>query len=122
MLRHDSDNPGATPEVVRALLAASAEASHAASLAREGFQALRQRDLCGWETWTRKILAEPDCELKRFAHNLLKEQAALHNTFTLACSNGPTEGHINRVKLIKRSMYGRASFKLLRNKVLYPPA
>lgn len=33
-------------------------------------------------------------------------------------SNGPVEGQVNRLKLIKRSMYGRASFDLLRQRVL----
>jgi transposase len=32
--------------------------------------------------------------------------------------NGQTEGQVNRLKMIKRSMYGRVSFKLLRLKVL----
>ena len=36
-------------------------------------------------------------------------------------SDGPTEGHITRLKLIKRSMYGRAKFDLLRLRVLYRP-
>ena len=35
-------------------------------------------------------------------------------------SNGPVEGHVNRLKLIKRSMYGRAKFDLLRLRVLHP--
>ena len=34
-------------------------------------------------------------------------------------SNGPVEGHIDRLKLIKRSMYGRAGFDLLRQRVLH---
>jgi transposase len=33
-------------------------------------------------------------------------------------SNGPVEGHVHRLKLIKRQMYGRASFNLLRARVL----
>jgi transposase len=33
--------------------------------------------------------------------------------------NGPLEGHVNRLKLIKRSMFGRAKFDLLRLRVLY---
>jgi transposase len=33
-------------------------------------------------------------------------------------SNGPVEGHVNRLKLIKRPMFGRASFELLRRRVL----
>ncbi|TXM96366.1 transposase, partial [Methylobacterium sp. WL64] len=35
-------------------------------------------------------------------------------------SNGPVEGQVNRLKLIKRSMYGRAGFDLLRQRVLHP--
>jgi hypothetical protein len=35
---------------------------------------------------------------------------------------GPLEGHVNRLQLIKRSMYGRAKFDLLRLRVLYHPA
>jgi len=38
--------------------------------------------------------------------------------FLLPWSNGPVEGHINRVKLIKRQGYGRAKFDLLRQRVL----
>ena len=34
-------------------------------------------------------------------------------------SNGPTEGHVNRLKLFKRQMYGRAQLDLLRQRVLY---
>jgi transposase len=35
-------------------------------------------------------------------------------------SNGQTEGQVNRLKFLKRQMYGRANFDLLRLKVLYP--
>ena len=38
---------------------------------------------------------------------------------TEAWSNGPTEGHVNKLKLIKRQMYGRAKFDLLRQRVLH---
>jgi transposase len=37
------------------------------------------------------------------------------------CLNGATEGHVNRLKFIKRQIYGLASFELLRQKVLYNP-
>jgi transposase len=37
---------------------------------------------------------------------------------SLPYSNGPTEGHVNRIKMIKRQMYGRASLDLLRKRVL----
>ena len=45
--------------------------------------------------------------------------AAVLAGLTLPWSNGPLEGHVNRLKLIKRSMYGRAEFDLLKLRVLY---
>ena len=38
--------------------------------------------------------------------------------YQLRCSNGAVEGHVNRIKSIKRQMYGRASFEVLRKKVI----
>ena len=55
----------------------------------------------------------------RFVRRLLKEAEGLRNACERTESNGPVEGHVNRLKLIKRTMYGRASFDLLRIKVLY---
>ncbi len=57
-------------------------------------------------------------ELETFAQGMLRDLPAVKAAFTLSYSNGPTEGHINRLKLIKRSMYGRGSFELLRQRVL----
>jgi transposase len=57
-------------------------------------------------------------ELANFAQGLEKEGSALHASLTLSYSNGPVEGKINKLKSIKRSMYGRAGFPLLRQKVL----
>jgi transposase len=43
-------------------------------------------------------------------------------TMTLPYSQGQTEGRINKLKLVKRSMYGRGNFDLLRQRVLYASA
>jgi len=48
--------------------------------------------------------------------------AAIRAALTLLWSNGPVEGTINRLKMIKRSMYGRAKLDLLRQRVLVRPA
>jgi len=45
-------------------------------------------------------------------------KAAVRAAFTLPWSNGQTEGHVNRLKFLKRQMYGRASVELLRLRVL----
>ena len=56
--------------------------------------------------------------LRDFARGLKREQSTVEAALTLPHSNGQTEGQINRLKLIKRSMYGRAGFDLLRQRVL----
>jgi transposase len=57
--------------------------------------------------------------LKGFVMGLQKDYAAVKAGLTEAWSNGQTEAHVQRLKLLKRSMYGRASFALLRKRVLY---
>jgi transposase len=58
-------------------------------------------------------------ELRRFAAGLRQDDAAVRAAFTLPWSNGQVEGQVNRLKLINRTMYGRASFELLRRRVLH---
>ena len=58
--------------------------------------------------------------LKRFAASLQRDAGALANAIALPWSTGPAEGQISRLKTIKRSMYGRAGFELLRQRVLNP--
>jgi transposase len=55
---------------------------------------------------------------KGFAGSLRQDRDAIHAALTLPWSTGPVEGQINRLKVIKRSMYGRAGFDLLRHRVL----
>jgi hypothetical protein len=55
-----------------------------------------------------------------FAQGLREDLAAITAGLTLPWSNGPVEGHVNRLKLRKRQGYGRAGFALLRHRVLLP--
>ena len=57
-------------------------------------------------------------ELAVFADGLLQDHEAVKAALTLEWSNGQVEGQINRLKMIKRQMYGRAGFELLRRRVL----
>jgi len=79
---------------------------------------LRQRDLPGLSAWIIEVNASAFPSLKAFATGLLNDWDAVRAAFTLPFSNGLTEGHVNRLKTIKRTMYGRASFDLLRLRVL----
>jgi transposase len=56
--------------------------------------------------------------LARFARGLQTDLAAVTEGLTLSWSNGPVEGQITRLKLLKRQGYGRAGFALLRQRVL----
>jgi transposase len=53
-----------------------------------------------------------------FAVGLRQDIAAVRAGLSLPWSNGPTEGHINRLKCLKRQMYGRAKLDLLRQRLL----
>ena len=70
------------------------------------------------ETWLSWVEASTLPEFKSFAKGLQQDKAAVLAGLTLQWSNGPLEGHVNRLKLIKRSMYGRAKLRLLRQRVL----
>jgi hypothetical protein len=53
------------------------------------------------------------------ARGIEQDKAAISAGLTLPYSSGVVEGHVNRLKLIKRMMYGRARFPLLRQRVLH---
>jgi transposase len=57
-------------------------------------------------------------ELRQFALKVRQDEAAVCAGCTLRWSNGQTEGHVNRLKVVKRAMYGRAKFDLLRQRML----
>lgn len=61
-------------------------------------------------------------EMASFAKGLLSDYAAIENALSLPWSNGPVEGNVNRLKMIKRQMYGRAGFELLRRRVIFAPS
>lgn len=57
-------------------------------------------------------------ELSSFLDGLTRDRDAVIAGLALPCSNGPTEGINTKTKLIKRQMYGRAGFRLLRHSIL----
>jgi transposase len=80
---------------------------------------LRERQGERLEAWIEEVACSDNRELRRFALGLQEDQAAVTAGLTLEWSNGPTEGHIHRLKLLKRQMYGRAGFVLLRQRILH---
>lgn len=68
--------------------------------------------------WIDAVLASGIGTLVRFAEGVRQDLAAITAALSLPWSSGQTEGQINRLKFIKRQMYGRAKFDLLRKRVL----
>lgn len=98
------------------LYRASPELAELAHLGREFFRIVRNRDLTAWPQW---LEAAKFTGLRRFVAGLLKDRHAVEAALTMPWSNGPVEGQVHRLKLIKRQMYGRAGFDLLRLRVLH---
>ena len=84
-------------------------------MAREFCRIIRQRDAAAWPIWQNAASYGP---LAGFANHLCRDEAAFLAALRLPWSNGPVEAQIHRLKLIKRSMYGRANFDPLRLRVL----
>jgi transposase len=80
----------------------------------------RRREGDQLEGWVMRAAASGVAELKSFGTGLRRDWEAVVAGLTLEWSNGPVEGQINRLKLIKREMFGRAGLALLRARVLAP--
>ena len=68
--------------------------------------------------WIARVEADQLPDLHSFTGGLKRDLAAVVNGLTLPYSSGAVEGAVNRIKMLKRQMYGRASFDLLRKRVL----
>jgi transposase len=60
--------------------------------------------------------------LQRFVRTLKQDMGAVEAAVTEQWSTGPVEGHVNRLKTIKRQIYGRAGVELLRARLLPEPS
>ncbi|MBA3947682.1 MAG: transposase [Herpetosiphonaceae bacterium] len=69
--------------------------------------------------WIEQACASGVAELRRFALGLLKDEATVRASLIEPYSQGQVEGQVNRLKQLKRHMYGRADFDLLRIRVLH---
>jgi len=82
---------------------------------------VRERKHESLPSWLEDVARSKILALTGFANGIKQDLAAVTNALSLPWSNGQTEGQVNRLKLIKRQMYGRANFDLLRRRVLARP-
>ena len=91
---------------------------HAAvGLAEELMDMIRKKKGTTLVDWAAKAAALGDPDLKNLAASLLSDAAAVQAARTETWSNGQVEGQVNRLKVIKRQMSGRAGMRLLRARV-----
>jgi transposase len=102
----------------RHICALCPEIDAAQKLGRGFVELLRERKADALDGWLRDALQSAVVELNTFARGLQRDEAAVRHALALPWSNGQVEGQVNRLKLVKRQMYGRAKFDLLRLRVL----
>ena len=80
---------------------------------------MRRRQGERLDVWLAQVHESGLAELQSFAQGVEQDKAAVQAGLTLPLSNGQVEGQVTKIKLIKRMMYGRAEFPLLRQRVLH---
>ena len=103
-------------QFVDTLTALSSEIRTAAEAVNEFNRNMRERDAAAFDLWLATTQATT---LRGFASGIINDIAAVRVALSQTWSNGPVEGQINRLKMLKRQMYGRAKFDLLRSRVLH---
>ena len=81
----------------------------------------RRQGLLALEDWLTRVEADDQPELHSFANGIRRDQQAVTAGLALPCSSAAMEGNVNKIKMIKRQMYGRAAFPLLRKRVILHP-
>ena len=82
-------------------------------LADEFLELIRKRQADAFDDWLMKALTCPIQPLKTFAKGLFDDYAAVKASMMSEVSNGPVEGLNNKLKMLKRQMYGKANLELL---------
>lgn len=77
------------------------------------------KEAAGFDDWMSSCLASGVPAIQRFAKHLRQDRPAVLAAISTRWSNGQTEGQVNRLKMLKRQMYGRTNLDLLRARVLY---
>jgi transposase len=92
--------------------------AEAVALAQDCAHLVRQRQPEALNAWLARAATSTLPPFRRFAKGLRADFVAVQAAVTLPWSQGPIEGHINRLKMVKRQMFGRAGLDLLARRFL----
>jgi transposase len=121
VLRRETKRTEAEAQQLAQLREQHTEVAEAIDLAQDFIQLVRQRQPEHLDTWLERASASTLEAVQRFASGLRDDYAAVKAGMTLPWSTGPVEGHINRLKMLKRQMFGRAHLDLLSRRFLLAP-
>jgi transposase len=103
-----------------ALQSQEGEVAEAIRLSQDFATLVRQRQPAQLDSWLERAARSTVQAFARLANSLRDDYAAVKAGVSLPWSTGPVEGQINRLKMLKRQMFGRANIDLFRLRVLYP--
>ncbi len=116
-------DPKALNEIEREDLAAFCQVSttlkRAYDLVQDFLCMVQKREGERLDTWLAQVVESALPELQSFAAGVEKDKDAVRAGLTWSINNGMVEGHVTKLKLIKRQGYGKAGFPLLRKRVLH---
>jgi transposase len=121
VLRREAKRTEAETQQLIQLREQQAEVAEAIDLAQAFAELVRQRQPARLDFWLARAAQSPLEALQRFATGLREDYAAVKAGVTLPWSTSPVEGHINRLKMVKRQMFGRARLDLLSRRFLRAP-
>jgi transposase len=113
VLRRETQRTEVETQQLTALRAQQAEVAEAMDLAQDFVTLVRQRQPTQLDPWLKRATTSAVEAMRRFATGLAEDYAAVKAGVTLPWSTSPVEGHINRLKMLKRQMFGRARLDLL---------
>jgi transposase len=119
LLLRDAEQVPPDDAVLLVRLRQEAVVETAYQLGQHFVQIVRQRQHDQLDTWFAACQTSKIPDLQSFAAGLKQDEAAVRAALTAPWSNGRVEGQTTRLKMLKRHMYGRASFDLLRQRVVY---
>jgi transposase len=103
---------------LEAIRKVSPDLTSALDLAEEFKALIRKQSTGTLQEWLSRAEVSSCDEIRNFAEGIRRDESAVNAAITTRWSNGPVEGHVNRLKMIKRQMYGRAGFPLLKARVV----
>jgi transposase len=121
VLRRETKRTDTETQQLAVLRAQQAEVAEAMDLAQDFATLVRQRQPTQLDPWLQRATTSAVDAVRRFATGLYEDYEAVKAGVTLPWSSGPVEGHINRLKMLKRQMFGRARLDLLSRRFLLAP-